>query len=92
MTDRHTHLFAQLQSILVDELRIPAREINPAAAILDLGLDSLACMELSIALDQRLGLAVHSQALRDAQILDDIVALMEGQALGPSVSGPAVPV
>ncbi|WP_035839250.1 acyl carrier protein [Kitasatospora azatica] len=82
MTDRHTHLFADLRSILVEELRILAPDIDPAASVLDLGLDSLARMELSVALDQRLGIALPAQALRSAETLGDIVALMDAQSAG----------
>ncbi|MFD3875775.1 acyl carrier protein [Streptomyces sp. NPDC058623] len=82
MTDRHADAFADLRAILVNELRVPAAQVTSKASVHDLGIDSLARMELSVALEHCLGIGVPAESLQTAETVNDIVLLIE-RAPGP---------
>ncbi|MEU9194564.1 acyl carrier protein [Streptomyces hundungensis] len=83
MTDSHSVLFTDLRAILVEELRFPAAQITPTAPVHDLEFDSLARMELSVALEHRLGICVLPETLHAVETLHDIITLVQ-VAMTPS--------
>jgi acyl carrier protein len=65
-----------LKDILVGSLRIRAEDIRPAATREEIGLDSLAVLELAELLDVRLGIVVHGWELLDTVTVEDVARLV----------------
>ncbi|MCG7210093.1 acyl carrier protein [Streptomyces arenae] len=65
-----------LKTILVDSFQIPADQITAEAVPADIGLDSLAFVELSLILEKDLDIKISDDELTDAPTLRDIAALM----------------
>lgn len=66
-----------LKEILVTDLRITDTDILPDASIEDAGLDSLALVELAMAINNRLGIEIADYELMDIKTIAQIVTLME---------------
>lgn len=67
-----------LLSILTDKFGVPADEtVNGVATLDELGLDSLALVELLLDLQKKLGLSIEQGVILPEQTLDEIVALLE---------------
>ncbi|MEU8759657.1 phosphopantetheine-binding protein [Streptomyces sp. NPDC048659] len=69
-------MYEELKDILVSELHVRAEDIAPTATREEVGLDSLAVLELAAALDARLGIEVQDYELLDAGTLADVARLM----------------
>lgn len=65
-----------LKDILVSELHVREEDIVPTATREEVGLDSLAVLELATALNERLGIEVHDYELLDAHTLADVARLV----------------
>ncbi|MFV0372553.1 MULTISPECIES: phosphopantetheine-binding protein [Micrococcales] len=65
-------------SILTDKFGVPADETANGAATLDeLGLDSLALVELLLDLQKKLDVSIEQGVILPEHTLDDTVALLE---------------
>ncbi|GHF99765.1 hypothetical protein GCM10018791_08650 [Streptomyces zaomyceticus] len=69
-------VYEELKDILVGALHIREEDVAPTATREEVGLDSLAVLELSAALNERLGIEVHDYELLDADTLADVARLM----------------
>lgn len=72
-------MFQTLREILVERIRIAPECIAAEAAPDDIELDSLAMVELSVALEEE-GIAVTEGELKHAGTVGDIAKLMEERA------------
>lgn len=73
-------MFDDLKQILVEKLRIPAHEITPEATAFEVGLDSLAMVELSAEIRRRTGAQVSVHELSEMERLGDIAEAMQQRA------------
>ncbi|MGE5830509.1 MAG: acyl carrier protein [Micromonosporaceae bacterium] len=70
-------MYETLVKILVDDLHLNASEVRPDASCEDAGLDTLALVELSMVLQERLDLDISDDELRSTKRVADIVRMME---------------
>ncbi|MFD4371335.1 acyl carrier protein [Streptomyces sp. NPDC058486] len=69
-------MYDALKDILVGDLHVREEDVTPTATREEVGLDSLAVLELATALHERLGIEVHDYELLDADTLADVARLM----------------
>ena len=70
-------MFHALSEILAHKINLPAERIEPEATQEDIDLDSLAIVELSVALEEDFGVRISEEELRDAPTIGDIARLVE---------------
>ena len=70
-------MYTVLKSILVNDLQMRAEDVTPAASCVEVGLDSLAVVELSSVLSSRLGIEIHDYELRELGTVGDIACMMQ---------------
>jgi acyl carrier protein len=70
-------VYDELKKLLVEKFEVPADAVGPERALADLGLNSLATVELSLCLESRLGLEIDDDELFSARTVGDVVGLME---------------
>jgi len=70
-------MYEVLRDILVDDLQMRAEDVSPTAGREEVGLDSLAAVELSALLRGRLGMEIDDYELMDAATVADVASLME---------------
>jgi acyl carrier protein len=80
-------MFETLRGILVNDLQIGADDAVPTASCAEMGLDSLAMVELSKVLNSRLDIEIHDYELQELATVGDIARLMEER----HIDGPAAP-
>lgn len=66
-----------LESILLNDLKLPADRLSPEAGLDDAGLDSLAVVELSVLLGDRLGINVREAEIEGASTLKELDLLVD---------------
>jgi acyl carrier protein len=77
-------MYEVLKRILVDDIQLRTEDITPAAGCAEVGLDSLTAVELSIVLNNRLGIEIHDYELLELATVGDVARLMEQRRLaGP---------
>lgn len=70
--------FEQLRDIIVDTLGCDAEAVTPEASLTnDLAADSLAIMELVMALEEAAGIKIDDSELPDLKTVADIAAYLE---------------
>lgn len=69
-------MYDVLKDILVGDLHVREEDVTPTATREEVGLDSLAVVELAAALNDRLGIEVEDYELLDAGTLADVARLM----------------
>jgi acyl carrier protein len=70
-------VFEVLKEILIDDFEMRAGDIVPTARRAEVGLDSLAAVELSNVLSSRLGIQIHDYELLALATLGDVARLMD---------------
>ncbi|MFC8393828.1 MULTISPECIES: acyl carrier protein [unclassified Streptomyces] len=70
-------MFDVLRGILVDELQMRAEDVVPTATRTEVGLDSVALVELAELLNTGLGIEIHDYELAEAGTLADLARLVE---------------
>jgi acyl carrier protein len=75
-------LYETLKDLLVNELQMRAEDITSMATCSEVGLDSLAVIELSAVLNSRLGIKIHDYELLELGTVGDIASLMEKRRFG----------
>ncbi|WP_433544135.1 acyl carrier protein (plasmid) [Streptomyces sp. CA-294286] len=70
-------MFAEVQVLMAQTLRIPAADIHRSQTWEDLDVDSLARAELCVALETAYGREVDGDRLARARTVDELVALVE---------------
>ena len=70
--------FEQLRNIIVDTLGCDAEAVTPEAALTgDLAADSLATMELVMALEDETGIKIEDSELSNLKTVGDVAAYLE---------------
>jgi acyl carrier protein len=69
--------FEQLKDILVKNLKVAPELIISEATWQDLEMDSLAMVELSLMLEQELGVGIADEELLELATIGDLVGLLE---------------
>ncbi|SEG95506.1 acyl carrier protein [Nonomuraea solani] len=74
-------LLAALADIVEDVTRIPARDVTPDATFADdLDIDSLAMVEISAAVQDRLGVEIPDDRLKDLRTPRDVITYVRAAA------------
>jgi acyl carrier protein len=73
-------MYELLKAILIEAVLLDADGVRPDASREDAGLDSLAVVELSMALSQRLGIQISDDELLELDTVAEIAELMEQRA------------
>jgi len=73
--DHTTTLFA----ILTDTFAVPVDELTPSATFESLGLDSLDLVEITLILDEQLGVKLEDADLEDIVTLADAIAAIDAK-------------
>lgn len=66
-----------LESILRDDLKLPADQLAPEASLDAAGFDSLAIVELSVLLGARYGIDISDTEIKSAATLDQLDLLIQ---------------
>jgi acyl carrier protein len=74
---RRRPVFAEVQVLMAETLRIPAADIHPHGSLDDLEMDSLAMAELCVVLENKYGAGVNGDRLAQARTVDELVTLVE---------------
>lgn len=61
--------------IISEEIKTPVDKINLKEDIRDMGIDSLATVEIIIAIEEELGIDIPEDSVEDLQTVQDIVSL-----------------
>lgn len=72
-------MYELLKTIMIEDLQLDASAVSPDASREDAGLDSLAMVDLSVALSRRLGMDIPDDQLLELRTVADIARLMEQQ-------------
>ena len=73
-------MYELLKTIMVEDLQLDASAVSPDASREDAGLDSLAMVDLSVALSLRFGIEISDDQLLELKTVAEIAALIEQQA------------
>ncbi|MEV4441591.1 acyl carrier protein [Streptomyces sp. NPDC049577] len=76
------HAIQQLTDVLTSTFRVPAQEVSPEATLDDLGLDSLAAVELFMTLQDTYGVTLDDTHATPDMSLKDIARLLQNQMDG----------
>ena len=71
-----TDIQTQLSAILTDQFGVPADEITEDATFEALGLDSLDLVEVTLVIDEELGIRIPDEKLGDIQTTGDAVTVL----------------
>ncbi|GLV86399.1 hypothetical protein Slala03_60880 [Streptomyces lavendulae subsp. lavendulae] len=77
--------------ILTGKFEIPAEEVSQGTHFEELSVDSLALLEMSLILENRLGVSIEEGVLRAQQTIDEAARVVEGLAASTPTraAGPA---
>jgi acyl carrier protein len=75
-------MYELLKTIMIEDLQLDANAVSPDASREDAGLDSLAMVDLSVALSRRLGIDISDDQLFELKTVADIARLMEQRTPG----------
>ena len=70
-------MYELLKTIMIEDLQLDAAGVYPGASREEAGLDSLAVVELSIVLSQRLGVDITDDELLELRTIAEIAQLIE---------------
>ncbi|WP_393915986.1 acyl carrier protein [Halostreptopolyspora alba] len=77
---------AQVSSALSEELDVPSGEIAPEKTLEELGVDSVAAVELGDVLQQRLGIRIGEDELNTQNTVAQVISVITGK-VGAEHSG-----
>jgi acyl carrier protein len=73
-------MYELLKTIMIEDLQLDADAVSPDATREDAGLDSLAMVDLSVAISRRLGINITDDQIFELKTVADIAQLMEQRA------------
>lgn len=76
-------MYDTLKSILVTDLQLPADDIRPDATLDEIGMDSLAMVELSLVVSKRYGVDLSDDELVETATVSDIAGLLAQRTSAP---------
>ncbi|MFD3333853.1 acyl carrier protein [Streptomyces sp. NPDC058700] len=83
-----TQTYQIITDCLVQDFEVPADRVTPGVTLDQLDLDSLSLVELSLIVEERLGLAATD--IRQDITLAELATLAESATAGQAVTQPAV--
>ncbi len=76
-------MYDQLKSIIADQLGVEEKQVTPEAQfVADLGADSLAMVEMVMAIEDKFGVRISQQEIKDLSRVVDALSLIEGRLGG----------
>lgn len=75
-------MYELLRGVLIESLQLRAEDVQPTATREEIGLDSLAVLELAALLNERFGIQVHDYELLDAVTVADVAQLVAERRSG----------
>lgn len=70
--------FEKMRDIIVETLGCDAEKVTPEASLTeDLGADSLASVELAMALEEAAGVTIEDSALAEMKTVGDVMAYLD---------------
>jgi acyl carrier protein len=72
-------VYEELRTILIQDLQLTAEALSPTASRAEVGLDSLAVVELAALLAKRFGVVMHDYELLEAETVADIATLLNAR-------------
>jgi acyl carrier protein len=72
-------MYEKLCDIIQSKFQVPSSELRPEVSLSDLGLDSLDMVELSLVIEQELGVRISDDELAEASRVEAIVDLIAGR-------------
>ncbi len=73
-------MYEQLKQIVQTKFQVPGDEIGPGVTFEDLGLDSLDMVELSLVIEQEMGVRVSDDELAEAGRLSSVADLVASRS------------
>ena len=71
-------MFDQIKKVLVEALNVDEEEIKPEAKLNeDLGIDSLAAVELALELENEFGIRIEDEELANLVTVQDVMDIIE---------------
>ena len=70
-------IFTKLTTILVDQFGVPADEVTEDATFESLGLDSLDLVEVTMVIDEEMGVRIPDERLADIQTAGDAADVID---------------
>ena len=71
-------MFEEVKSVIIDVLGVSEDEVTPEASLTDdLGADSLDAVELGMAIEENLGVAISDEDLPNIKTVQDLVDYVE---------------
>lgn len=89
--DGGAQVYEELKEILVDELQVRAEDVAPSAGREEVGLDSLAAVELAALLSGRYGVQIHDYEVLEADTVADVAELLAERRAPASDRAPGTP-
>ncbi|GAA0665328.1 hypothetical protein GCM10010193_15950 [Kitasatospora atroaurantiaca] len=74
-------MFDTLKEILVSKLKVTPEQVTPESTKDDIELDSLAVVELSLVLENELGITISDDELLEAETIGEMAELIESRSL-----------
>ena len=81
-----------LQSIMSEEYHVPAERLQPQTALKELGVDSLALLELMFKVEDRFELKIKDDIPRSMETVQDVVSYIDSLLAGRQAEPPQDPV
>jgi acyl carrier protein len=76
-------VYELLKTIMIEDLQLDASAVTPDANREDAGLDSLAMVDLSVALSRRLGVDIPDDELLELKTVAEIAQLLQRRIPNP---------
>jgi acyl carrier protein len=73
-------MYEQLKQIVCSKFQVPSDELLPGVTFADLGLDSLDLVELSLIIEQEVGVRISDDELAELGQLDNVADLVTSRS------------
>ncbi len=74
------NIYANVERILTDTFQVPAEEVSPEATFDSLELDSLDLVELTLAVEEELGVKIEDEEMEKIRTVRDSVDLIAAKS------------
>ncbi|HPE68225.1 MAG TPA: acyl carrier protein [Thermotogota bacterium] len=74
----HNELFEKVRTVIVENLGVEPEVVTPTASLIDdIGADSLELVDLTMDVEEQLGVRIDNAELSDVETVGDILELIE---------------
>ncbi len=74
------NIYASVERILIETFQVPADEVSPDATFESLELDSLDLVELTLAVEEELGVKIEDEEMEQIRTVRDSVDLIAAKS------------